>query len=42
VHDIARSEIFGREETAAGAFDVGFLDLDVHFPLFLCYNGVLD
>jgi hypothetical protein len=39
VHDVAGFETFGREETAAGAFDVGFLDLDVHFSFFWCCNG---
>jgi hypothetical protein len=34
VHYFAWFEGFSGEEAAAGAFDVGFADLDVHFHFF--------
>jgi hypothetical protein len=36
VDEIAGFEAFGGEEAPAGAFNLGFSDLDVHFSLLFC------
>jgi hypothetical protein len=43
MHDIAGFEAFGGEEASAGAFDVRFPDLDVHFSVsFRSVDSIVD